>query len=587
MQGVLNTLCFSFPCVARLWAFALNECPSTFEKLCDSEAVRAAEGRGLHSTVAVMCCLFSHLLVVLDDAELYEKGQPLPLHHVRTLVKGLKRPLFSFCWDQERNEGSVSPTGHFGTFFATAAERLLRGLYVRSSRRALCRSEAWVVPQAESNRVLAEIKTMSTRARRLLRAMPYCMSLTQRMRVFEHLVKADKQRHQPENTPGVPIRVRRGHVLEDGLAALGSGGRAERQAKKRLIVMYTGAAGHEESGIDMGGLFKDFWTDLSALAFDINYGLFRVTKEGLMYPNPSSGMVHGSEHLRLFEFLGRILGKALYEGITVQPEFATFFLGFIRGDYNFLHLFHDLHGLDPELYRNLMFLKTYDGGDVEDLCLTFTVADEEFGANKEATFPLSVPLALSSQVDLIPGGSRRAVTSANRLEYVNRVAKHHLVDGVKPQAEAFVRGLWEVIDPQWLQMFSEPELQVLISGSNKTLDVDDLKRHTRQVYSYSGGFVGMDRTVKRFWSVVAAMSPKEKAALLRFVTSCERPPPLGFESMQPPFCLHRVGIRSDGERLPTASTCFNTLKLPTYSSEKVLRAKLLTSIFSGTGFELS
>lgn len=79
----------------------------------------------------------------------------------------------------------------------------------------------------------------------------------------------------------------------------------------------------------------------------------------------------------------------------------------------------------------------------------------------------------------------------------------------------------------------------------------------------------MDRTVKRFWSVVAAMSPKEKAALLRFVTSCERPPPLGFESMHPPFCLHRVGIRSDGERLPTASTCFNTLKLPTYSSEKV------------------
>lgn len=41
----------------------------------------------------------------------------------------------------------MPPTGHFGTFFATAAEKLLRGLYVRSSRRALCRSEAWVVPQ--------------------------------------------------------------------------------------------------------------------------------------------------------------------------------------------------------------------------------------------------------------------------------------------------------------------------------------------------------------------------------------------------------------------------------------------------------
>ncbi|CAN0431118.1 unnamed protein product, partial [Laminaria digitata] len=97
-------------------------------------------------------------------------------------------------------------------FYAGAAGRLLRGLYVRNSRRALCRSEAWVVPQAESSRTLAETKTLSARARKLLHAMPYCMSLTQRMRVFEHLVKADKGRHQPENTRGVPIRVRRSEV---------------------------------------------------------------------------------------------------------------------------------------------------------------------------------------------------------------------------------------------------------------------------------------------------------------------------------------------------------------------------------------
>lgn len=35
-----------------------------------------------------------------------------------------------------------------------------------------------------------------------------------------------------------------------------------------------------------------------------------------------------------------------------------------------------------------------------------------------------------------------------------------LLRNKQPQAEAFVRGLWEVIDPLWLQMFSEPELQV-------------------------------------------------------------------------------------------------------------------------------
>lgn len=58
----------------------------------------APRAPGLHATVAVACCLFGHLLVVLDDAELYDEGRPLPLHHVRALVRGLKRPLFEYCW---------------------------------------------------------------------------------------------------------------------------------------------------------------------------------------------------------------------------------------------------------------------------------------------------------------------------------------------------------------------------------------------------------------------------------------------------------------------------------------------------------
>mmetsp|Transcript_23718 Transcript_23718/g.38651 ORF Transcript_23718/g.38651 Transcript_23718/m.38651 type:complete len:84 (-) Transcript_23718:194-445(-) len=83
------------------------------------------------------------------------------------------------------------------------------------------------------------------------------------------------------------------------------------------------------------------------------------------------------------------------------------------------------------------------------------------------------------------------------------------------------------------------------------------------------------------------MTSKQQADLLRFVTSCERPPPLGFASMTPPFTIQRVGIMRDGDKLPTASTCFNVLKLPTYSSEKVMKERLLYAIESGAGFELS
>lgn len=288
-----------------------------------------------------------------------------------------------------------------------------------------------------------------------------------------------------------------------------------------------------------------------------------------MYPNPSSGAAHGSDHITLFEFLGRILGKALYEGITVHPQFAHFFLSHLRGDYKYLNMLSDLSTMDSQLYNNIMFLKTYDG-DAEDLCLSFTVTLDDFGGNRE--------------IPLIPNGANIEVTNANKQRYIQLVAKYYVVDRIQDQAKAFTKGLREVIDKTWLQIFNEPELQVLISGaSDGKIDVEDMRSNCR----YAGGFTGIDRTVNRFWNVVASMDSKQQGDLLRFVTSCERPPPLGFGSLNPPLTIQRVGILRDGDRLPTSSTCFNVLKLPTYSSEKVMKERLLYAIQSGAGFELS
>lgn len=56
------------------------------------------------------------------------------------------------------------------------------------------------------------------------------------------------------------------------------------------------------------------------------------------------------------------------------------------------------------------------------------------------------------------------------------------------------------------------------------------------------------------------------------------------QELQPPFCIQRGGSE---ERLPTASTCLNLLKLPEYSDAKILRSKLLYCLQSSSGFELS
>lgn len=55
--------------------------------------------------------------------------------------------------------------------------------------------------------------------------------------------------------------------------------------------------GQEESGIDGGGLFKEFLTSLSKEAFDTNRGLWLVTDENQLYPNPHSYAKEGKLYL--------------------------------------------------------------------------------------------------------------------------------------------------------------------------------------------------------------------------------------------------------------------------------------------------
>ena len=61
----------------------------------------------------------------------------------------------------------------------------------------------------------------------------------------------------------------------------------------------------------------------------------------------------------------------------------------------------------------------------------------------------------------------------------------------------------------------------------------------------------------------------------------------GFGELDPPFTIQVVSIKRDDDKLPTASTCFNVLKLPTYSDKRVMKQKILVAIKSESGFEMS
>lgn len=56
------------------------------------------------------------------------------------------------------------------------------------------------------------------------------------------------------------------------------------------------------------------------------------------------------------------------------------------------------------------------------------------------------------------------------------------------------------------------------------------------------------------------------------------------QELNPPFCIQSSGTE---DRMPTASTCLNLLKIPIVKEEEILRNKLLSAIEQQAGFELS
>ncbi|KAF1812165.1 hypothetical protein P152DRAFT_507539 [Eremomyces bilateralis CBS 781.70] len=455
----------------------------------------------------------------------------------------------------------------------------------------------------------------------ILQNMPFFTPFTTRVQIFREFVTLDKHKRRngyvdaeswrmavthgmfrDETIERHHARIRREHEFEDAydqFYPLKDG------LKEPIQITFVDQFGSVEAGIDGGGVTKEFLTSVTSQAFrnEERPHLFIENDQHLLHPNPVSleerkahlramGVPEGSsdyraeisELLQHYEFLGRIIGKCLYEGILIDVNFAGFFLlkwaltggsGLAPKESGYRANLNDLRELDESLYQGLLQLKNYRG-NVEEFSLNFTITDEISVSGK----------AQAIERELKPGGSDIPVTNQNRLEYISYVARHRLQVQPGPQTNAFLRGLSTIIQPSWLGMFNQAELQTLLGGTSSSIDISDLRRNTLYGGVYVIGDDGLEHpTVELFWKVMQDLSDGERRAVLKFVTSTPNAPLLGFGSLNPRFSIRDSG--DDQDRLPSTSTCVNLLKLPRYASEQTMKEKVLYAAFSGAGFDLS
>ncbi|CAP38890.2 Protein CBG22256 [Caenorhabditis briggsae] len=311
-----------------------------------------------------------------------------------------------------------------------------------------------------------------------------------------------------------------------------------------------------ETGLDYGGVTREWFFLLSHQIFNPYYGLFEysATDNYTLQINPHSEACN-PEHLSYFHFIGRIIGMAIYHGKLLDAFFIRPFYKMMLGKK--ITLF-DMESVDNAYYNSLIYVKDNDPADLE---LTFSLDDSIFGETQN--------------VELIPGGANVAVTEENKEEYIEAVISWRFVNRIEKQMNQILKGVQEVVPSNLLRLFDANELELLMCGLQK-IDVKDWKANT----IYKGGYGPSSQVVHNFWKCILSFDNEMRARVLQFVSGTSRVPMNGFRELYGSNGLQKFTIERWGsaDMLPRAHTCFNRLDLPPYTTFKELKSKLLTAI---------
>ncbi|KAI4177337.1 MAG: hypothetical protein LQ343_000317 [Gyalolechia ehrenbergii] len=226
----------------------------------------------------------------------------------------------------------------------------------------------------------------------------------------------------------------------------------------------------------------------------------------------------------------------------------------------------DLAEFRPSLALGLQQLLEYEGDVQETFCRDFVADIDRYGQ--------------SVQAPLCPSGEQKAVTNANRAEFVELYVKYLLDVSVSRQFEPFKRGFFSVCGGNALSLFRPEEIELLVRGSDEPLDVATLRAVAIYDGWKKGGGPADDAVIAWFWELFEESATREQKALLSFITGSDRLPAMGATSL----IIKVTCLGDDTTRFPIARTCFNMIGLYRYGSKEALQNKLLRAVAESEGF---
>lgn len=197
---------------------------------------------------------------------------------------------------------------------------------------------------------------------------------------------------------------------------------------------------------------------------------------------------------------------------------------------------------------------------LEDLCLTMQYAAPSRHLGYTA-------------IELRTGGADQEVTLANVEDYIDLTLNWALEVGIRRQLEAFRVGFCQVFPLKKLGAFSPDELRLMLCGDQAPMWTrEDILAYTEPKLGYTRDSPGFLRLV----NILVGLTAEERKAFLQFTTGCSSLPPGGLANLHPRLTVVRKVDAGDGS-YPSVNTCVHYLKMPDYSSESIMKERLLAA----------
>ena len=314
-----------------------------------------------------------------------------------------------------------------------------------------------------------------------------------------------------------------------------------------------------EVSYDAGGLLREWFTIVFESLLNKNRQLFlgneRDDSDYSFSINPL--LLETKSNFKYFNFIGKLLGKALLDNITINLCFNKVIYKLIVEEEV---QFNDLIFIDKSLYHSLSNLKSMSNDrnfDIESLALFYVIDMNIPGKTNQIS------------VDLKKNGRNEQVT---KIEDYIQSRIDFILGSIAVFTNEIKKGMFSILPKEIITIFTADELELLLNG-RPFIDVDEWKEYT----NYKPPIYPTHPLIENFWEILQNLSQKKLSNFLQFCTGSSRVPIGGFSELESNrgeisrFTIEMVPYKQNQKNFIKAHTCFNRIEVPSFPTKELLQ----------------